>query len=55
LPQVFGVLFMETRAVNNSSNIETEKLTHENMAKIGDCQSEFNSRLCGRVMKNSFG
>jgi len=46
---------METRAVNNSSNIETEKLTHENMAKIGDCQSEFNSRLCGRVMKNSFG
>lgn len=29
LPQVFGVLFMETRAVNNSSNIETGKLTHE--------------------------
>jgi len=37
LPQVFGVLFMETRAVNNSSNIETEKLTHENMIKIGYC------------------
>lgn len=43
LPQVFGVLFMETRAVNNSSNIETEKLKHENMIKIGYCWIECNT------------